>query len=77
MLGFMNHSIYEIASFEIQEMNQKDIAWMKVVQQEIRRITLYLHDISHKKDDLGVKTYEYFTDDKNVDELIKILDRDK
>ncbi len=37
------------------------------------KISHHLHEVSRENDDIGIKTYDYFTNDKNVDRLKDIL----
>lgn len=74
-LEFMYHPLEELIYYRTEGIDDKDIEWMRQVQQEVKKITLDLHEKSGNNN-IGLLTYRYFDNEKNIKYLKELLDRE-
>lgn len=73
VLKFMNSPLQKISYYNLNDINEKEVEWMRDLQSEIRKITINLHEES--KGDIGKLTYNYFKKKSNIENLNNLLTR--
>ena len=71
ILNFMNDPVIKIGDLIVYGYSEKDVICLSNLQKELKSIVILLHEDSN--DNIGVVTYDYFKNEDNIKNLIRIL----